>query len=153
MFTLWLLIIALVIALLGAPQAAAQSVPIYPTPPQTFDTTYEQPTGGNTWCVQLQNPPCPPSLQVDLQTALNSAQPGDVIILQAGTTYTGNFTAPIKTNPNNKWIYVQSSNYSSLPAPGQRVQRNDPTLAIIRDDSRTGWNPAITVEPGANYYR
>jgi len=152
MFTVWLLIIALVVALLGGTQAAAQSSPTYPAPPQNFiDTTYNLPTGGMTWTVGETSPGV--GDVAAFRNALTNSIPGDVIILKAGAIYTGNFTAPVKTNPNNRWIYIQSSNYSSLPAPGQRVQRNDPNLTIIRDNSGTDWNPAITVEPGANYYR
>jgi len=33
----------------------------------------------------------------DLQAALNSAQPGDEIVLANGATFTGNFTLPVKT--------------------------------------------------------
>ena len=32
----------------------------------------------------------------DLQAALNAAQPGDVITLAPGATYTGNFRLPVK---------------------------------------------------------
>jgi hypothetical protein len=46
--------------------------------------------------------------------------PGDTIVLDAGVTYTGNFRIPAKTNPNNKWIYLVSSNLANLPQ-GQRV--------------------------------
>jgi len=116
MFTVWLLIIALVVALLGGTQAAAQSSPTYPAPPQNFiDTTYNLPTGGMTWTVGETSPGV--GDVAAFRNALTNSIPGDVIILKAGAIYTGNFTAPVKTNPNNRWIYIQSSNYSSLPAP------------------------------------
>src|SRR5687767_8873221 len=37
----------------------------------------------------------------DLQFALNAAQPGDTIVLQAGAVFTGNFTMPAKSG--NGW--------------------------------------------------
>ena len=33
----------------------------------------------------------------DLQAALDTARPGDVILLEAGASYTGNFRLPAKT--------------------------------------------------------
>ena len=83
------------------------------TPPQLplvlLNTTYAPPTG--------------PTITVaaggDLQAALNTAQPGSVIVLPAGATYYGNFTLPAKSSAG--WIYIQSSALSSLPAPGARV--------------------------------
>src|SRR5439155_12409583 len=55
-----------------------------------------------------------------LSTALNSAQLGDTIVLNAGTTYTGEFTLKEKTTGTG-WITIQSSNLASLPAQGVRV--------------------------------
>ena len=54
----------------------------------------------------------------NLQQALNSAQPGDVIVLQAGATYTGNFVLPVKTG--SSFITVRSSSCDQLPL-GVRV--------------------------------
>src|ERR1043166_10135047 len=55
----------------------------------------------------------------DLQAALNTAQLGDVIVLQAGAAYNGPFTLPNKSGSG--WITVRSSPDSSLPAPRTRV--------------------------------
>ncbi|PYN80939.1 MAG: hypothetical protein DMD96_12795 [Candidatus Rokuibacteriota bacterium] len=53
----------------------------------------------------------------DLQAALNAAQPGDVITLQAGATFRGPFTLPNKAGLG--WITVRTSAPdSSLPPPG-----------------------------------
>jgi hypothetical protein len=58
----------------------------------------------------------------DLQSALNSAQCGDTIQLQAGATFTGKYTVPAKNCDANHWIIVRtSSSDSSLPAEGQRA--------------------------------
>jgi hypothetical protein len=81
-----------------------------PTAPKTFDTSYAAPTG--------------PTLQVaaggDLQAALDKAQLGETIVLQAGATFTGPYRLPNKTSGSG-WIYVVSSNLSNLPPPGTRV--------------------------------
>jgi len=81
-----------------------------PTAPKTFDTTYAAPSGA--------------TLNVaaggDLRAALDKAQPGDTIVLQAGATFTGPFTLPNKTSGSG-WIYIVSSNLSNLPPPGTRV--------------------------------
>src|SRR6267142_2232707 len=57
----------------------------------------------------------------NLQRALETAQPGDTIVLDAGATFTGPFTLPAKTGTNTDadWITVRTA--ASLPAPGVRV--------------------------------
>lgn len=88
-----------------------------PTPPQVYVvTTYSLPVGGTTWHAHNAS---------DLTTALAGFSPGDVIILDAGTVYSGNFVVPFKSNPGNKWTYIQSSAYGSLPGSGVRVGPGD----------------------------
>jgi type IX secretion system substrate protein len=60
----------------------------------------------------------------DFQAALNSANLGDIIVLQAGATFTGPYTLPNKTSGSG-WIYIQSSNYANLPGPCNRVGQSD----------------------------
>ena len=75
----------------------AQTI-VNPQLPRTLlDTTYVQPTGV-TITVQAGG---------NLQTAINSARPGDVIRLQAGATFTGNFTLPNKTGTG--WVTIRTS--------------------------------------------
>jgi hypothetical protein len=58
----------------------------------------------------------------DLQSALNSANCGDTIQLQAGATFSGVFTFPAKSCDDNHWIVVRTSaNDSALPAEGTRL--------------------------------
>src|SRR5438309_2151404 len=106
----WLVVIAttvVAVPLLPAPLVAQV---VLPTLPQVFlDTTYTSPTG-QTIAVPAGG---------DFQGALNNAQLGDVITLQAGATFTGPFTLPAKSGSG--WIYVQSSALGSLPATGHRV--------------------------------
>lgn len=94
----------------GAGEAA--QLPILPQ--LSIDTTYSPPSG-STITVNAGG---------NLQAALNSAQLGDTIVLQAGATFTGPFTLPNKTTGSG-WIYIRSSAYSSLPAPGTRVSPAD----------------------------
>ena len=57
----------------------------------------------------------------DLQAALNAAQPGDVITLQPGATYVGNFVLPNKGAVND-YITVRSAAPDALlPPPGVRM--------------------------------
>ena len=81
-----------------------------PTAPKTFDTSYAAPTGATLHVAAGGN----------LQDALDKAQLGDTIVLQAGATFTGPFKLPNKTTGSG-WIYVVSSNLSNLPPPGTRV--------------------------------
>lgn len=59
----------------------------------------------------------------NFQTALNQAQPGDVISLQAGAVFMGPFTLPEKSG--SAWITVQSSAMGKLPKSGVRVAPAD----------------------------
>jgi len=86
----------------------------------------------------------------DFQAALNDADPGDEIVLQAGATYTGNFVLPAKSGAG-KWITVRSSNMAGLPKEGVRVS---PEHAIamprIVDPKGSG---AISTALHASHYR
>jgi hypothetical protein len=58
----------------------------------------------------------------DFQSALNSANCGDTIALQAGATFTGAFTFPAKSCDDNHWIIVRTgADDSTLPAEGTRL--------------------------------
>jgi uncharacterized protein (TIGR03437 family) len=86
----------------------------------------------------------------DFQAAINEAQPGDIITLQAGVSYTGNFTLPAKTG--NGWIVIRTSAPdSSLPAPGTRMT---PAYAGLLPKLVTpNSNPALEAMDGAHHYR
>ena len=73
----------------------------------------------------------------DLQAALNTAQPGDVILLTPGAVYSGNFVLPVKSNPNGIPITIRSAaDPSTLPGPGQRIMpANASRLGNLRIDS------------------
>src|SRR5947208_1882686 len=82
------LLIAAVVMPPWAPLVRPAHAAGVPELPRVYlNTTYALPTG--------------PTITVpaggDFQAALNSAQPGSVIVLQAGATYAGNFSLPNKT--------------------------------------------------------
>jgi hypothetical protein len=58
----------------------------------------------------------------DLQSALNNANCGDTVQLQAGATFTGVFTFPAKNCDTSNWIIVRTNAAdSTLPAEGSRL--------------------------------
>jgi len=58
----------------------------------------------------------------DLKSALNNANCGDTIRLQAGATFSGIFTLPAKSCDDNHWIIVRTNaDDSLLPAEGTRL--------------------------------
>jgi hypothetical protein len=83
----------------------------------------------------------------NLQSALDGAQRGDQIVLQAGATYTGNFVLPAKSGTD--WIVIRTS--GTLPAEGTRVTpAHAPQMARIVSPNATS---AIRTAPGASHYR
>lgn len=70
----------------------------------------------------------------NLQTALTNEAcgAGKIIQIQAGQTFTGNFSIPAKTCNTGKWFIVRTNAFASLPPPGTRVAPADivnmPTL-------------------------
>jgi len=112
-----------------------------PELPRVFiDTNYNQPTG-RTIAVPAGG---------EFQAAINQAQPGDIITLKAGATYTGNFTLPAKSGSG--WIVIRSSAPDgSLPPPGTRIT---PAFAgalpkIVTPNS----GAALEALSGAHHYR
>ncbi|PYM68877.1 MAG: hypothetical protein DME03_23425, partial [Candidatus Rokuibacteriota bacterium] len=87
----------------------------------------------------------------NLQAALDAAQPGDVITLQAGATFQGPFTLPNKAGAG--WITVRTSAPdSSLPAPGTRAT---PAHAAVMPKVVVAGNAggAIRTAAGAHHFR
>ncbi len=60
----------------------------------------------------------------DLQSALNAAQPGDVILLRAGETFVGNFSLPAKNSASSAYITIRSDARGRVSA-----SRGDPAGA------------------------
>ena len=125
-------------ALCVVPAAHPQN---FPSLPQAWvDTSYPS-LSGNTITVNSGG---------DLQGAIDSANPGDTIKVQAGATFSGSFTLPVKSG--STYIVIRTSAPdANLPAPGMRI---DPSYAaqmpkIVSPDS----TPAFQTDPGAHHYR
>ncbi|HYP28512.1 MAG TPA: hypothetical protein VE262_17495, partial [Blastocatellia bacterium] len=79
----------------------------------------------------------------NLQTALNAANPGDVIVLDAGATYiapSDGFVLPYKAGSG--WITIQTSNLAGIPAEGTRVNPSVHSAAMPKILARDA-GPAI----------
>ncbi len=88
----------------------------------------------------------------NLQNAINSAQRGDEIVLQAGATFTGNFTLPLKSGPlSNGWVTIRGDKFNLLPAEGTRVTSANASLMpkIVTNNSA----PALATQLSASGYR
>lgn len=84
----------------------------------------------------------------DLQRAIDSARPGDVITLEAGAAFNGPFTLPEKSG--DEWITIRSDAENRLPAPGSRV---DPSQAALMPKLEASIGSVLTALPGAHHYR
>ncbi|HEV7891020.1 MAG TPA: DUF4214 domain-containing protein [Pyrinomonadaceae bacterium] len=87
----------------------------------------------------------------NLQQALDSAQPGDTIVLAAGASFVGPFTLPNKQGDG--WITVQSSTLSQLPE-GRRVTPADSARMpkiLAPNPGRATF--AVETAPGAHHFR
>jgi hypothetical protein len=84
----------------------------------------------------------------DLQKALDTAQPGDQVMLDVGATYTGNFILPKKVGDTP--IVVRPRRLVGLPE-GQRAGPEDAAaMARIQTPNDAG---AVTTAPGAHGWR
>ena len=86
----------------------------------------------------------------NLQAAINAAQPGDTILLQAGATFKGNFTLPVK--PGAEFITIRTdAPDESLPATGVRITPAfAPLLAKIQSTNSAA---AVRTLAGAHHWR
>jgi hypothetical protein len=86
----------------------------------------------------------------DLQAAREAAQPGDVIALEPGAAYTGNFRLPVKNGA--EFIVLRTvGSESVLPGPGVRIHKiHAAGLAKLRSGNMSA---ALTAAPGAHHWR
>src|SRR6266852_3433210 len=121
-----------------APDGNAQNLPAPPL--TTVDTSYPLSSGVTTFVAAGGN----------LQAALDAAQPGDTILLQAGATFSGSFTLRVKSGTG--WIVVRTSaSDSTLPPEGTRMSpAYAPLLAKIVASTSAA---ALQTAPGAHHYR
>ena len=121
------------------PSTQAQTLNDPELPRTLLDTTYTAPTGNTIQVAAGGN----------FQAALNAANSGDSIVLQAGATFVGNFTLPNKTG--SAWIVVRSSAAASLPAPGNRI---NPSYSSAMPKLITpNAAPVISTSAGAHHFR
>jgi uncharacterized protein (TIGR03437 family) len=85
----------------------------------------------------------------NLQSAINAAQYGDTIILQAGAIYNVTLTLPLKSGTGE--IIIQSSRLSELP-DGVRVNPSQSAL-FAKVQSSTPAEPIVKTATGAHNYR
>ena len=86
----------------------------------------------------------------DLQGAINAAQAGDTIILQAGATYIGAFGLPNKQG--SSYITIQTSSLALLPSSDQRVTPEH--AGLMAKVLSPGLNEAvISTAPYAHHYQ
>jgi len=87
----------------------------------------------------------------DFQAALNAAQPGDVITLEPGATYTGNFVLPNKGAVADYITIRSAAPDSQLPAAGIRMT---PAYASLLPKIRSSNNmSALHTATAANHYK
>jgi hypothetical protein len=86
----------------------------------------------------------------NLQAALDQAQPGQTVQLQAGATFDGNFVLPVKTG--SSYITVRTSTSDAqLPGTTGRIDlSHEPLLATIRSVNAS---PALRTAAGAHHWR
>jgi hypothetical protein len=86
---------------------------------------------------------------MDLKAALSAAEPGDILLLDPGVTWTGNFTLPVKSG--DAPIAVASAAWQSLPPVGTRVSRaHAGYMPRIISPNSTG---AITAASASHHWR
>ncbi len=133
---------SLVLALTLAGHSAEQP-PVPELPRAYIDTAWHPDPSGKKWEVHTSD---------EFKAALKSANPGDTIVLDASTTYEGNFELPLKENSQHRWIYIVSSALSKLPPPGTRINPDVDAVnmpKIVTPNSSS----AILLPPGASFYR
>jgi hypothetical protein len=85
----------------------------------------------------------------NLQAALDTAAPGDIIELPAGVTFTGNFVLPQKNGTT--YITIRTVASDDLPKAGDRVSPQH-SGRLARIQSPNG-QPAMRTAPGAHHWK
>lgn len=123
-----------------SPGNAQATAPILPQ--VTLDFPFPPVTGRSIHVGQSDN----------LQSALNSAQRGDEVVIAAGINFAGNFVLPAKPgSAANGWIVVRTERLADLPAEGTRVGPAQGSL--MARISTPNAQPAIRTAPGASGWR
>ncbi|MGH9907569.1 MAG: hypothetical protein ACRD8U_18520, partial [Pyrinomonadaceae bacterium] len=91
----------------------------------------------------------------DLQAAVNSAQLGDVIVLQAGATYNGPLVLSYKGNgsgTDSDYITIRTSDLSGIPAEGERVKPEQHARSMARIVSPSQQS-AVSTQERAHHFK
>ena len=83
----------------------------------------------------------------DLQAAINSAAPGDTIVLEAGATYRGPFTLTPKSGES--YITIQSSRASEITG---RLAPSSQGALLAKLRSNAVAEPILKTSAGAHHY-
>jgi hypothetical protein len=86
----------------------------------------------------------------DFQAALDRARPGDVILLQPGSTYEGNFVLPAKDG-TRPILITAAGDDRRLPGASDRIDpSHSPLLPKLKSPNS---QPALRTMPGASHWR
>lgn len=132
----WLYLLVLIIGL-GLPLVALGAYFF-----QNYEPKTELEVAGNTITVRKGG---------DFQAALNQAKSGDIVILEAGATFRGNFILPNKQG--NEFITIRSSAADSQLPPAET--RIDPKkyATVLPKIITVNSDPAISTAKNAHHYR
>jgi len=91
----------------------------------------------------------------DLQTYINRARPGDVLFLEPGATFIGNFTLPaLPEQPSGipaQYITIRSgADNSQFPTAGRVTPEHAQWMPTIRSPNGSS---ALATKPGAHHWR
>jgi hypothetical protein len=148
------LLAASALSFVPAPVLAAAVEPALPQ--QYVDTAYPALTTGHiirnvkTSCASSES-----NCYTSVQSAVNAAQYGEEVVLQAGATFTESVVLPYKTGSG--WIVIRTSNLAGLPPSGTRVGPEHAS-AMAKLVTPGGNSPALTTatvngQPGVHNYR
>jgi hypothetical protein len=133
--------LAVMCVMMGCSVPQARAVALPESPREWVDTQLIPPTG-HILNVKAGD---------DLQEALEVAQYGDVIVLEAGATFIGPFMLPYK-GEGSGWITIKTSaSDREFPSPGTRVGPSQSPL-MPKLISRRG-DGVVLAERGAHHYR
>src|SRR3954463_10687217 len=91
----------------------------------------------------------------DLQNYINRARPGDVLLLEPGATYVGNFTLPALPDQSSaippQYITIRSAaDNSQFPTAGRVTPEHAEWMPTIRSSNG---GSALATKPGAHHWR
>lgn len=121
---------------------APDQIPAPELPRRRLDTKYIPPTG-TVWQVHAGD---------NLQQAIDNAVRGDVIQLDAGAVFTGNFV--LRAKPGTGWITIRTATSDAdLPQEGSRIQPAIHQARLARIQTADPNKSVIVTAPGASGYR